>query len=51
MEWWMRSNRLATHRPRSREYALTLMLAAVAGAASQVVGAILNIGRSAGWWH
>jgi len=34
----------------SKDYALVLMLAAVAGAASQVIGAILSVGRSAGWW-
>jgi hypothetical protein len=50
MDWFMRSNRPAWG-AKSRDYALILMLAAVAGAASQVVSAILNVGRSAGWWH
>ena len=53
MDWLERGGRLVmnTRKGRgSKDYALILMLAAVAGAASQLVGTILNIGRSAGWW-
>jgi hypothetical protein len=54
MDWLERDGHLkaVTRRyRRSKDFAAILMLAAIAGAASQVVGAILDIGRSAGWWH
>jgi hypothetical protein len=41
--------RRITHRA-AREFATILMLAAVAGAVSQVIRTILEVGKSAGWW-
>jgi hypothetical protein len=38
------------HRP-AREFATILMLTAAAGAASQVVRTVLEVGKSAGWWQ
>ena len=34
----------------AHDFATVLMLAAVAGAVSQVLRAILDVGKSAGWW-
>jgi hypothetical protein len=34
----------------TRDFAVILMLAAVAGGVAQVVGMVLQIGRAAGWW-
>jgi hypothetical protein len=40
----------AGHRRPGHDYAVILMLAAVAGAVGQVAGTIVEIGRVAGWW-
>ena len=32
------------------DFAVILMLAGVAGAAAEVVGTIIDLGRAAGWW-
>jgi hypothetical protein len=32
------------------DFTTVLMLAAIAGAVSQVIRAILDVGKSAGWW-
>ena len=39
------------NRPDPEDYAITLMLAAVVGAASNAATALIEPGRSAGWWH
>jgi hypothetical protein len=41
--------RAANRRP-IRDFAVTLMLAAVVGVACQVLGLAVEVGRSAGWW-
>jgi hypothetical protein len=33
-----------------RDFAVILMLAAVAAAISQVIGTVIEFGRAAGWW-
>jgi hypothetical protein len=33
-----------------RDFAVILMLAAVVGAITQVVGMAIELGRAAGWW-
>ena len=38
-------------RPDAEDYALTLMATAVVGAAANAASALIEIGRSAGWWH
>jgi hypothetical protein len=38
-------------RSEAQAYATTLMLAAVVGAAANAATVIVEIGRSAGWWH
>lgn len=38
-------------RPDPEDYAITLMLAAVVSAASSAATALIEMGRSAGWWH
>jgi len=35
----------------AQDFAVILMLAAVATAITQVVGVAIEIGRAAGWWH
>jgi len=39
------------NRPDAEDYATTLMVAAVVGAAANAASALIEIGRSAGWWH
>lgn len=39
------------HRQPARNFANILMLAAVAGAIAQLVGAVIKVGRAVGWWH
>ena len=39
------------NRPDAKDYATTLMVAAVLGAAANAASAIIEIGRSAGWWY
>jgi hypothetical protein len=39
------------NRPDAEDYATTLMVAAVASAASNAATVLIEIGRSAGWWH
>jgi hypothetical protein len=39
------------NRPDPQDYATTLMLAAVVSAASNAATALIEMGRSAGWWH
>jgi hypothetical protein len=39
------------NRPDAEDYATTLMVAAVMGAAANAASALIEIGRSAGWWH
>jgi hypothetical protein len=39
------------NRPDAEDYATTLMVAAVASAAASAATALIEIGRSAGWWH
>jgi hypothetical protein len=34
-----------------QDFAVTMMLAAVVGAMSQLAQIVVEIGRSAGWWH
>jgi hypothetical protein len=43
--------RQANRRRPAGDFATILMVSAVAGAIAQVVGAVINVGRSAGWWH
>lgn len=38
-------------RPDVEDYAFTLMVTAVLGAAANAASALIEIGRSAGWWH
>ena len=38
-------------RPDANDYATTLMLAAVVSAAGNAAAVLIEIGRSAGWWH
>ena len=38
-------------RPNAEDYAFTLMVTAVLGAAANAASALIEIGRSAGWWH
>jgi hypothetical protein len=38
-------------RPDTQDYALALMVTAVVGAAANAASALIEIGRSAGWWH
>ena len=39
------------NRPDPQDYATTLMLAAIVSAASNAATALIEMGRSAGWWH
>jgi len=39
------------NRPDAEDYATTLMLAAVVSAAGNAATVLIEIGRSAGWWH
>jgi hypothetical protein len=39
------------NRPDAEDYAFTLMVTAVVGAAANAASALIEIGRSAGWWH
>jgi len=39
------------NRPDAEDYATTLMVAAVASAATNAATVLIEIGRSAGWWH
>jgi hypothetical protein len=39
------------HKHIQQDFAVTMMLAAVVGAVSQVARIVMDIGRSAGWWH
>jgi hypothetical protein len=38
-------------RPNVEDYTFTLMVTAVLGAAANAASALIEIGRSAGWWH
>ena len=38
-------------RPDPEDYATTVMVAAVASAAANAATVLIEIGRSAGWWH
>jgi len=38
-------------RPDPEDYAITLMVAAVVSAAGNAATVLIEIGRSAGWWH
>lgn len=38
-------------RHKGRDFALMLMLAAVAGVVCQAIGTAIELGRSAGWWQ
>jgi hypothetical protein len=40
-----------SHQHTRQDFAVTMMLAAVVGAISQVGQIVVEIGRSAGWWH
>lgn len=42
--------RQAAHRKPIRDFAIILMLAAVTGAITQVIGTVIELGRSAAWW-
>jgi len=42
--------RRAVHNKPVSDFAVILMLAAVAGAIGQVVSTVIEIGRAAGWW-
>jgi hypothetical protein len=33
-----------------RDFAVVMMVVAVAGAIAQVVGTVIEVGRAAGWW-
>jgi hypothetical protein len=47
----LEANRVKQARqPQARDFAVILMLAAVAGAIAQVIGTVIEIGRAAGWW-
>ena len=39
------------NRPDAEDYATTLMVAAVVSAAGNAAAVLIEIGRSAGWWH
>jgi hypothetical protein len=39
------------NRPDAQDYATTLMVAAVVSAVGNAATALIEIGRSAGWWH
>ena len=39
------------NRPDAQDYATTLMVAAVVSAAGNAATVLIEIGRSAGWWH
>ena len=39
------------NRPDAEDYAVTLMVAAVVSAAGNAATVLIEIGRSAGWWH
>ena len=39
------------NRPDAEDYAFTLMVTAVVGAAANAASALIEVGRSAGWWH
>jgi hypothetical protein len=39
------------NRPDAQDYATTLMIAAVISAAGNAATVLIEIGRSAGWWH
>ena len=41
----------AAKRGRAHDFPVTLMLATVAGAVSQIAQVVVDIGRSAGWWQ
>jgi hypothetical protein len=43
--------RQADRKHAARDFATILMLAAVAGAVAQLVGAVIKIGQAAGWWN
>ena len=38
-------------RPDPVDYATTLMVAAVISAAANAAAVLIEVGRSAGWWH
>jgi hypothetical protein len=40
-----------SHKHTRQDFAVTMMLTAAIGAASQVAQVLIEIGRSAGWWH
>ena len=40
-----------SHKHSLQDFAVTMMLAAVVGAISQIAQIVVEIGRSAGWWH
>jgi len=40
-----------SNRPDPEDYAITLMIAAVVSAVGNAATALIEIGRSAGWWH
>ena len=42
--------RRAVYNKPVRDFAVILMLAAVAGTIAQVVGMVVEVGRAAGWW-
>lgn len=39
------------NRPDPEDYATTLMVAALVSAAGNAATVLIEIGRSAGWWH
>jgi hypothetical protein len=39
------------HKPTRQEFAVAMMLAAVVSAIGQIAQIVVEIGRSAGWWH
>ena len=39
------------HKHTRQDFAVTMILAAVIGAISQITQIVVEIGRSAGWWH
>jgi hypothetical protein len=40
-----------SNRPDPEDYTTTLMIAAVVSAAGNVATVLIELGRSAGWWH
>lgn len=44
------SARACARRNRSRDFAIVLMVAAVVGVLCQMFEAVIDLGRSAGWW-